>query len=115
MSKGIAQAGAKIVPVAKHFYMFNALGGTHAAESSAGTRYTGNLENSFMVAAQAVVSVHAATAWKVTRLSELANEKFQMGQITLQQKQAFDFQLAQIASEADLAKFMASLAKTPSL
>lgn len=96
----------------QHFYMVTAWGGQHATESSAGTRWTGNLENSFQVAAQSIVTGYGTYAWKVARLGELANEQFLQGQITLRQKQEFDFLLGQIHSEADLLKFMAGISAT---
>lgn len=96
----------------QHFYMMTAWGGAHAAESSAGTRYTGNLENSFQVAAQAVLTYGISVQQAKVMLGEQLTERFKAGQITQQQFDKLSFGLQTVESNNELAAFVASIPKT---
>jgi hypothetical protein len=111
MQKPVGIVGANVVGYAKHFYMFNALGGTHAAESSAGTRYTGNLENSFEVGAQAIVARGLSLDATKVQLQKEVTARHLAGQITIREANALNAQIAMLKSSNELTAFIASLPK----
>lgn len=96
----------------QHFYMFTGWGGQHAAESSAGTRYTGNLENSFQVAAQAIVARGASIDATKVALEREVTRRVELGEITKQMGLTLNAEIAKITTEADLQKFLAALKST---
>jgi hypothetical protein len=108
-----AKDGVAAVAYAKHFYMFNGIGGTHAAESSAGTRYTGNLEKSFSDAAQAAVAKFGFDFQTKKVLSDNLTKRYEIGQITLRQKQELDAALATATSMQEFQLAMAQIVGAP--
>lgn len=101
--------GSGVVAYAKHIYWFNGIGGVHAAESSAGTRYTGNLEKSLSDITQAAVAKFGFDYQEAKVLSDNFTKRFNAGQITLRQKLALDHALATSTSAQEFQLAMAKI------
>ncbi len=99
------------VAYAKHLYWFNGIGGVHAAESSAGTRYTGNLEKSFSDGMQYLTAKAGFDFQAKKVISDNLTKRFEMGQITLRQKQQLDYALASAESMQQFQLAMATILK----
>ena len=88
-------------------------GGQGAFESSSGTRGVMNNETSFKDFMQTVgataTTVYAAKAAMASEVTK----RIEAGEITKQQGQQLQFEIAKIQTEADLAKFQAALAAQP--
>lgn len=85
------------------------MGGTSTWQNSMGSSMMVDNQVSFKDAAQAIVAVSASVAsFKASAAAEITN-RFKAGQMTLQQKNVLDNQLANVQTQADLTKFLAGL------
>lgn len=85
------------------------MGGTSTWQNSMGSSMMVDNQVSFKDAAQAIVAVSASVAsFKASAAAEITN-RFKAGQMTIQQKNVLDNQLANVQTQADLTKFLAGL------
>lgn len=100
-----------VIAAAPDTYRFRLwqMGGTGILNTSMGTSLTFDNQISFKDAMQTIAAVASSVAtFKAAAAAEITN-RFKAGQLTVQQKNVLDNQLANVQSQNDLTKFLAGL------